>query len=410
MEINISRVKRDIKEIAKFNETPGEGYTRFSYSQEDLKARNYLLEEIYRLGLNTTIDGVGNILARLQGSNKDAPPVLIGSHIDTVLRGGMFDGVVGVVGALEVIRVFREREIINHTPIELVIFAEEEGSNFGSTLAGSKVLTGRYDKDDIKGIRNNLGMSMFEAAQKAGYDPDSVQRNIIKPGDIKAMLELHIEQSVVLENEKKSIGIVEAIAGIKSFQIEIEGVANHAGATPMGMRRDALVGAAEIITAVKTIAQNAYLSTVATVGKIFCQPNVPNVIPGKVSFTLDVRDIYSDGIRIVVDQVRKKLKKISKKYDLISNMDFLGESEPIFLSPELINLIEETAIEKSLSCKRMNSGAVHDACMFGSIAKVGMIFVPSIGGRSHVPEELTSYEDIKYGCDLLLNVVYKLTT
>jgi len=410
MEINISRVKRDIEKIAEFNGTPGQGCTRFSYSQEDQKARSYLLEEINRVGLKTTIDGVGNIRARLEGIEKDAPPVLIGSHIDTVLHGGIFDGVVGVVGALEVIRIFRETNIKNIIPIDLIIFAEEEGSNFGSTMAGSKVLTGKYTIDDIRNIKNSMGLSMYEAAKKAGYDPDSAPKYLIKPGEIRAMIELHIEQSVVLEKENKSIGIVEAIAGIKWYKIDIMGVANHAGATPMDMRNDALVGASELITGINKKAAAAYPSTVATVGKIFCHPNVPNVIPGKVSFTLDVRDTNPEGIRVVVDEVYSKLHDISKEYNLITSIKLLGESDPIILSEELVNLIEETAIEEGLSYKKMNSGAGHDACLFGSITNVGMLFVPSIGGRSHVPEELTDYEDIKAGCDLLLNVVYKLTT
>ncbi|KJS87537.1 MAG: N-carbamoyl-L-amino acid hydrolase [Peptococcaceae bacterium BICA1-8] len=410
MEINISRVKRDIEKIAEFNATPGQGCTRFSYSPEDSKARNYLIEEINRLGLTTSIDGVGNIRARLEGSMKDAPAVLIGSHIDTVLHGGIFDGVLGVVGSLEVIRVFKENNIKNDIPIELIIFVEEEGSNFGSTMAGSKVLTGKYGIDEIKSIKNSMGLSMYEVAKEVGFDPDSSQKYLIKTGDIMAMIELHIEQSVVLESEKKPIGIVEAIAGIKWFEIEIRGVPNHAGATPMVMRNDALVGASEVITTINSKTRTAYPSTVATVGKIICHPNVPNVIPGKINFTLDVRDTNPEGIRIILNEVEKKLNEISKKFNLSTSMKLLGESNPIILSNELVNLIEETAIEKGLPYKKMNSGAGHDACLFGGITNVGMIFVPSIGGRSHVPEELTSYEDIKAGCELLLNVVYKLTS
>jgi len=232
MQVSIDRIRKDIETICSFNATPGKGYTRFSYSAEDLKAREYLLSQFRDLGMECRTDPAGNLRARLEGSSPHAPAVMSGSHIDTVLHGGMFDGLVGTVGALEVARVLREEGVRPVHPFEVVVFAEEEGSNFGTTTAGSKAMVGRYGVEDLKKLKNPEGTSMYEAAKSIGLDPDKLPESILKPGDLKAMVELHIEQSVVLDTEELQIGIVEAIAGIRAYSLSLEGVPNHAGATP----------------------------------------------------------------------------------------------------------------------------------------------------------------------------------
>ncbi|MCW3991601.1 MAG: Zn-dependent hydrolase [Candidatus Bathyarchaeota archaeon] len=409
METNIERVRRDIEAICKFNRTPGEGYTRFSYSPEGTKAREYLIREFTKIGLKVEVDAVGNIRARLEGFDPGALVVMSGSHIDTVLHGGMFDGLVGTVGALEAVRTIVENEVRTKHPTEVVVFAEEEGSNFGSTTAGSKVMVGKYGVEDIKKLRNDEGASMYDAAKSFGLDTDNIADYFLRPGEIKAMIELHIEQSVVLESEGVPIGIVEAIAGIKSYEIEIIGVANHAGATPMHMRHDPMAAAAKVIAAIERIARaTGSPSTVGTVGKIICEPNVPNVIPGRVLFSLDARDVNSKGIDELVRRTEKQLSEAAQTHGVEASMRLVGESKAITIQTGMVERIRDGARELRIPYMRMNSGAVHDSCLLAEITDIGMIFVPSINGRSHVPDENTRFEDIKLGCDLLLNTILKL--
>jgi len=411
MKTNLDRIKKNIETIAEFTSTPGFGSTRFSYSSEDENAKEFLLNQMRELGLAITVDAVGNIRARLNGSSDIAPAVIVGSHVDTVKNGGRFDGVVGVVGALETISVIVENGIKIKNPIDLYIFVEEEGSNFGSTLAGSKVIAGKYGLDDIKKIKNDKGMSLYDIAKQAGLNPDDLSSCRLKPEDVKAMLELHIEQAAVLDSEKVTIGIVEAIAGMKVYRISLKGIGNHAGATPMILRNDPMVGAAKIITAAEEIAKNQALpTTVATIGKISCMPNASNIIPDEVSFTLDIRDVKQEGIDMVVKEISKVIQKTAEDHGLQWSFDHIAQSNCVELAREIVDIIEANAKEQKASYKLMNSGAVHDAVMMTGLTKVGMIFVPSVNGRSHVPEELTSYEDIQAGCDLLLNTVIDLAT
>ena len=409
MGVNLERIQRDIETLSRFNATPGNGVTRFSYSQQDKQARDYLMNEIKELGLEIRVDAVGNIRARLEGNNKDGPVVMTGSHIDSVRNGGRFDGVLGVVGALEAIRVIKEQNIKTNNPIELVIFAEEEGSNFGSTLLGSKFMVGRYTVDDLKKLKNSDGKTAYQVIKEFGLGINNYSAMGFKPSEIKCMIELHIEQSVVLDKAELSIGIVEAIAGMKTLRMVFRGVANHAGATPMGLRQDPMVAAGEAIMFIEKLAkEKAYPSTVATVGRISCLPNVPNVIPGEVAISVDVRDVKSEGIDIIISELEKEIKQIAKARRLDYEFQIIGQSEPVVLSADVVKAIEDTVKEKGYSYMRMNSGAVHDACMLADIVPVGMIFVPSINGRSHVPEEYTRYEDIKKGCDVLLGTVIKM--
>jgi allantoate deiminase len=409
MQASIDRIRNDIETICSFNATPGKGYTRFSYSPEDLKAREYLLSQFRDLGMECRIDPAGNIRARMEGSSPNAPAVMSGSHIDTVLHGGMFDGLVGTVGALEVARVLREQGIKPVHPYEVVVFVEEEGSNFGSTTAGSKAMVGRYGVEDLRKLKNLEGKSMFEAAKSIGLDPEKLPESFLKPGDLKAMVELHIEQSVVLDTEGLQIGIVEAIAGIRAYSLSLEGIPNHAGATPMKLRQDPLVGAAEVILEAERAARECTTgSAVGTIGRIFCEPNVSNVIPGKVRFTLDARDVKTQGMDEVVGKVRSRMDDVAAKRNLFAEMKLVGESRAIEINREMTDLIESAARKLGARFRRMNSGAVHDACLIADVAPIGMIFVPSINGRSHVPEENTNWPDIEMGANVLLETLLKL--
>jgi allantoate deiminase len=409
VETNLDRIVKEIELFSVFNSTPGQGITRFSYSDADKEAREYLMQQFESLDLDISIDAVGNMRAQRKGIDANAPTVMTGSHIDTVLYGGKFDGVVGVVGALEVIRVLNENNISTRHPVEVVVFVEEEGSNFMSTMAGSKTMIGQYGPKELKNIVNDEGVSMYELAECSGFRPDTAHDFVIKPGQIKAMIELHIEQAAVLDAEEIPTGIVNAIAGIKTYTIEIEGISNHAGATPMHLRNNPMSAAAEIISQVdRIVTQKANTTTVGTVGKFICEPNVANIIPGKVMFTLDVRDVDSQGIEITVAEIEKLLDSTVLKHGVKKRMTLVAEAAPIKLADEVIKIIEEEAELRGINYKLMNSGAVHDSSLLADITSVGMIFVPSVNGRSHVRYEKTEFEDIKQGCDLLLGAVYKL--
>lgn len=404
--MNIGRIKRDMEAICAFNRTPGEGYTRFSYSEEDRKAREYLKTQFDLLGLKTTVDGAGNIRARLEGSDPNAPVVMTGSHIDTVLHGGKFDGLLGTTAALEVVRVIKEEKIEHRHPVEIVIFPEEEGSNFGTTTTGSKFFVGRNKLSEMHRLKTPAGVSMYDTVKAFGLDPDAIETQAVKPGDVKVMLEFHIEQSVVLESEKTSIGVVEAIAGVKAFEIVFEGVSNHAGATPMKLRNDALLATARVALAVERLAnESPYPHTVGTVGRVICEPNVGNIIPGRVTFSLDVRDVVDEGMVYMAEAVAKEIEAAAAERGLKHSMRLIGESRAIRLPAEVTDALAACAEEAGLKYRRMNSGAVHDCCLVADVAPIGLIFVPSIGGRSHVPQEDTAWEDIERGANLLLSAV-----
>ncbi|CCQ96534.1 N-carbamoyl-L-amino-acid hydrolase [[Clostridium] ultunense Esp] len=409
MESCIRRIENDIENITKITATPQMGCTRFSYSKEDKQVREYLLKELEGLRLKIKIDGVGNIRAKYVDGNEDKPSIMFGSHIDTVANGGKFDGLTGVISALEVMRVIKENNLSLKNPVELIIFAEEEGSNFGITMLGSKVLTGKYGLEDLKKIENDEGISSYEIMRNFGLDVENIGNDVLKKDEVKAMIELHVEQGGILDSEKIPIGIVKAIAGMKTYKVSLKGVSNHAGSTPMDLRNDPMVGASEIVTYLEKVAKEKGLpSTVATVGKIHCQPNMPNVISGEVDFYVDIRDVEADGVETVVKELEKKTEEIVLKRGLKAQIELVGESDSVRLSTKVIEAIEKSALEKGFEYKIMNSGAVHDSAMLTELTEVGMIFVPSINGRSHCPEELTDLQDIKLGCDLLLNTVIRL--
>lgn len=411
MKTNLERIRNDIQYISKFNTTSGDGTTRFSYTEEDKKVREYLIKEMKKIGLNIIVDPIGNIRGKMEGKDSSLPSVMAGSHIDTVEHGGNFDGVAGVISALEALRVMKENNYKPEHSLEIIIFVEEEGPNFNFPLGGSRIITGAYSVDDLKKQINANGVSMYEAAEKFGLNPEKMNDFLIEKGDIKAMIELHIEQSVVLDELNIPVGVVQAAAGRKWIEIEILGDSNHAGATPMKFRRDAMVGASKIISKVDEITtEKAFESTVATVGKINCYPNVPNVIPEKVVFVLEIRDTDKNGIEIVKNQVEKNIEVICDKLNLKYKIKELSKTEPIIFSDKVLNILKESAEEQNIKYKRMNSGALHDACLMANVTDVGMIFVPSIKGRSHCPEEFTNYEDIKIGADVLLGALKKLSS
>jgi len=398
-----------IDDFARFNDNDDGGISRFSYGNADAKARAWLMQICEELQLQVTVDPVGNIRAHYEGRDASLTPVFIGSHIDSVRNGGKYDGVVGVVGAIEVLSVMRENNCLPRRSVELIIFAEEEGSNFGTTMVGSKALIGKLSVTDLEHLHTENGKKCTEVLEEAGFELGKMGDYILKPGDIDAMIELHIEQGIVLEREKKHLGVVQAIAGMATIEVTVCGTSNHAGSTPMHLRNDPMSAAAILIENIEDTAVNHILeSTVATVGSIACKPNMPNVIPGEVSFTIDIRDIDQDAIQKTIRRITDCAEKISLEREVTIQFRTIGSSLPIRLSPRIMDIVKRAVSSCSDSWMEMNSGAVHDAAMMASVTDVGMIFVPSVRGKSHNPEEYTSSSDIVLGCQALLLAVTEL--
>jgi len=407
---NSERIGTHIEKLTCNNSTPGSGITRFSYTEQDRQARNYLLDRSAELGLQITIDPVGNIRARLEGRDRDASPILTGSHIDTVLHGGKYDGVVGVACGLEALTVFTEKGFKPGRAIELIIFTEEEGVNFGAALAGSKALVGVYSPEDLQKLTNDNGVSMYQAAERFGLEPGTMDQHVLKPAQIHAMVEVHIEQSLVLDIEKIPVGIVTGIAGMKRFKVEIEGQPNHAGATPMRYRKDPMVGAAEIISTIEETSRSRALpATVGTVGRIICSPNAVNVIPEKVDLFVDTRDVDSAGMDTVSEALRDKLEHLAAERGLRYTITNMGKIEPTLCTETGVETLQESAEKRGIAHMPMSSGALHDTAVLAGITKIGMLFVPSIGGRSHVPEENTDLRDITKASDVLIGALQRLS-
>ena len=408
MKVHTDRIARDIEIINSFTSTPGKGVTRFTFSEPYMQARAYVTEELQKIGARVATTLGGNLCGRLEGSTTGLPSVMSGSHIDSVLHGGRFDGVAGVVAALEVARVMAEEKLPHRHPVDVVVFAEEEGSRFGSVMIGSRAWVGKLALEDLHRLRDTDGVSYAAAMANAGLAPEDT--TFLKPGMVKAMIELHIEQSLVLESKGIAIGVVEGINGIKQFMVSLTGVSNHAGATPMGLRHDALQGAARVIAAVEEIAVGEMEgSTVATVGMLTCEPGQANVIPGRVQFTIDIRDLDSERIDQTVRRIMSVIQTTCQTRGLAFDIQPRSDTPPVRLSKEVVQLIETTAREKGLKTLRMASGALHDSSILPEVTEVGMIFVPSKSGRSHCPEEETDIEDIRTGAELLLGAVAKLS-
>jgi len=402
---NIDRIMGDIVYI-----TGGSVETnRPSYSIADAMTREFFLKAFEELDLSVSVDGAGNIRAAMAGREPGLTPVLAGSHIDTVKKGGRFDGLVGTIGALECVRVFKENDYIPRRGVEIIIFAEEEATNFGITLLGSKLLTGAIKPKELKEIYSDDGESADSIIRQAGFDPSSFNKKLLERGEVYAMIETHIEQGPRLDKQGVSIGAVERIAGMETYRVVFKGVCGHAGTTAMADRHDPMLGAAEVILEMKKIAESAESGTaVATVGKITARPGAANIIAGEVEFNVDIRDAYDMSITMMAGKLHMLVERIADKYGLTAESVRIAKSPAVALDREIVSMIQDVALELGVSCMRVNSGAVHDTGMMEAVTRAGMIFVPSIAGASHCPEEETRETDISNGVNVLIETVRRL--
>lgn len=402
LRVNGERLNAHLQELREFGGTPEGGTSRVAFSPEDLAARAYVLELMRSAGLETRVDAAANLIGRRAGSDPDLAPIWLGSHIDSVPGGGNYDGQVGSMGALEVVQTLVDNGIVTRHPLEVVIFTNEENGKTGSRAVGGEV------EGVEMGLPTHTAMNIGEGLRAVGGDPDRLESARLKPEDIAGYLELHIEQGGILEQRDIAIGVVEGIVGIRRWNVAFDGFANHAGTTPMNQRRDALVAGARFIDAVHRVAREFPGRQVATVGKVQAEPGAANVIPGRVTMTLEIRDLEMDKIERVYQAIREEGERVGEETDTTFTAEAYYLSRAAPTDPRLQNLVASAAEELGLSVLSMPSGAGHDAQSIAPLAPIGMIFVPSVSGISHSPLELSHPQDIVAGANVLLHTLLKL--
>lgn len=406
---NVQRIQADIEALSRFTATPGSGVTRFSFTEEDRQARGYIRDRMLESRLSVSEDAAGTLCGLRGGLENTGPVVMIGSHFDSVKNGGAFDGPAGVVAGLEIARVLDENRVSTRYPLEFVAMVEEEGSRFGGGLFGSRSMAGRVSAEELKTFTDDGGESLESAMQAFGLRPGDIRSAIRKPEQLKAFLELHVEQGPVLERTGTHVGIVETVVGIEQWEVTVTGRPDHAGTTPMDLRADALVAAVEVVRAVRRVAAKAGPGTVATVGRMLVTPGAANIIPGQTVLSVDIRSADEDKIRSVVEAVKKAVAALPLEYPgIVSQMVPRLAVPPVKLSADIARMMEEAGSSCGISTLRMISGAGHDAMVMAGLTEVGLAFVPSRNGRSHCPEEWTDYAQLKNGVDLLLQTALKL--
>src|SRR5574343_985978 len=403
LKVNGKRIESRIFELAKFGMDANGHGTRVAYTKADIEGSAWFIELMKRAGLNPTIDTAGNIIGKRKGKNNSLKPIAFGSHIDMVPDGGNYDGTLGSIGALEVIEMLNEQNVLTEHPLELIIFSNEEGGTIGS-----KAMVGDITKEGLQ-QRSQSGLTMGEGIRAIGGNPDDIQSCIRKKGDIHAWLELHIEQGGILEKEKIQIGVVEGIVGIVHWEVMVEGFANHAGATQMNMRQDALLAASKLVIAVNEVITSVKGTQVGTVGKIAVLPGAYNVIPGKVQMGLEIRDLSAEKIEMLFKEIEKRAALIAKASKTKIRFERqANESLPALTDKKLQQMINTTAKSLGFSTKFMQSGAGHDTQHIGAIAPAAMIFIPSVGGISHSPKEFSTAVDMENGANVLLHTLLSI--
>jgi ureidoglycolate amidohydrolase len=386
----------------------GGGITREVYTPAYDIAAAYVSELMRDAGLEVRLDSVGNLFGRWPGSAPEVPRVLTGSHFDTTLNAGRFDGVVGVLGAIEAVRRLRAAGVHPRRSIEVVGVAGEE-PRFGAGCIGSRAMVGAITREQLESMRDRAGVSVAEAMRDRGLDPDRLGDALLDSDNVHAFVELHIEQGAVLESSGAEIGIVERIAAPHDLRVTLRGAAMHAGATPMRLRRDALAGASEVVLELERLAlASASGSTVGTVGVLRVAPGAVNIIPGEVEMDIDVRDSDSDAREGVVEKLRAKLEELAARRGLELTVSTLTRDEPAACSPTVVEAVRDTCQELRVKHRAMTSGAYHDAMVLGAKVPMGMIFVPSVDGLSHHPDEFTEARDIDRGVDVLAGTLARL--
>ncbi|HEV8253802.1 MAG TPA: Zn-dependent hydrolase [Vicinamibacteria bacterium] len=406
--VNGDRLRGLLTDLSRFGAQPEGGVSRLGFSKEDLAARAWLMERMHAAGLEVSVDPAANIHGRRAGTDASQPTILFGSHIDSVPKGGNFDGDVGSLGALEVMLTLQQAQARTRHPLEMVVWSNEEGVHFGKGVFGSRMAGRGPDPGELE-ARDEEGVSLAEWLRRYGVDPARIGEARLDPRRIAAYLELHIEQGAVLDRRGIQIGVVEGIVGIDRFLATLEGFANHAGTTPMDERKDALVAAARLIQAVREEVMARPGRQVGNVGWVQVSPGAPNVVPGLVRMPIELRDLRREVMDDMAARVRERAAAIGREAGVGIKMERTASDEPAPTDPALRGLIESVAREAGYSTLRLPSGAGHDAQSLGRAGiPIGMIFVPSKEGISHSPRERSEWDDVARGAEVLYRAVLEL--
>jgi beta-ureidopropionase / N-carbamoyl-L-amino-acid hydrolase len=410
--INRRRLLRDLNAVSRIGIGDHGSVTRLVFSIKELRSRQFLIHQMRQIGLQIHIDRIGNIFGRLDGQNAKAPALLVGSHLDTVLHGGKFDGTMGVIAALEAVRTLKEQKIVLQSPVEVVCFVGEESSRFGYSTLGSSLVAGEVHAKDLAYAADAQGNKLADILASMGIHRNNLRSMRRDPSTVKAYLELHIEQGPILEAKKKPIGIVTSIAAPTRFRVVFTGQADHSGTTPMEMRKDALVAASKLIVAVEEICRRySHIEkgrVVGTVGAMKIEPGVINAIPGKAELSVDIRSITAAAKRRVVRLVQARVRKIAGRRKIRAEILPLREEDPVPLDKRLIRLLQECCESRNIAYEIMPSGAGHDAMQMAKVTPAAMLFIPSRRGISHSPLEWSEPGDICLGAQLLLDSIVRI--
>lgn len=404
--INKERLWETLMELGEIGKSPlSGGITRLSLTDEDLQARTYIINKMKDAGLDVRLDAIGNIIGKLPGKDKNKPAVLTGSHIDTVEQGGKFDGPLGVLAGIEALQTIKEMGIELTHSLEVISFTDEEGTRFGTSFIGSKGMVGELTDDHLY-LKDKQGITYEEAYKKAGFQSSEYRSAIRKPEEIKAYVELHIEQGKVLDMENLPVGIVTDVQGPIWMSIQFKGQADHAGATPMSLRKDASLAMAEALSIIEEIAKK--WEGVATVGQMHFKPGGINIIPETVQFSLDFRHTNKKMRTCMKKEIIASLNDISTNRGVELSTDITLDVEPVSCSTIVVQKIADACWTSGLPVYKMKSGAGHDALLLNKITDFGIIFVRSKEGYSHNPKEWSSKEDCYQGAQVLFNTLINL--
>ncbi len=403
LSINGSRLNASIDRLARVGKLPNGDICRLAFTSEDLQARYLVQQWMVEAGMTVRTDAAGNLIGRYEGTVEDAPALATGSHIDTVPSGGCYDGVLGVLAGIEVVRTLREHKIRLKHPIEVIVFTDEE-----SSMIGSQAMAGTVVMNAPERYQPKVGQPIESCLEAIGGDWDNLPSAQRSREDMVAFVELHVEQGAVLEHTHTEIGVVQGVVGMLRQMVTIKGQANHAGTTPMEMRQDALVAAAKVILAVQEIALSMPTLPVATVGYLTATPNAVNIVPGQVELSVDMRDLSQDCLDAMMSRLMRQLDAIATETNTEIDMAPILCVQPTLAAPLIQKTIESVCQALDLSCRYMPSRAGHDSLEIGRITDMGMIFVPSQEGLSHSGAEYTSPEQCTQGANVLLQTLVNL--
>jgi N-carbamoyl-L-amino-acid hydrolase len=406
LHIDAQRLQANLEHLSEIGRDPAGGITRLGLSQAELDAHGYAVGLMKEAGLTVRTDAAGNVFGRREGTEK-LPVLLFGSHLDSVPHGGAYDGPLGTIGAIEVIRALNAAHIKTRHPLEVVVWTNEEGPHFGISAFGSSVAAGSVGPEVLE-RKDEQGETVADWLRRYGQDPGQLASARIVPGSLAAIIELHIEQGPNLEEARIPVGVVQGIVGLRRWKCIATGTANHAGTTPMNRRHDALATAARDLLAVRDVVRNEEGRQVGTVGYMKAEPGVPNVIAGRVEFPYELRDLDAAKIERLRQRTQERFAGIDRDEGTTTACTEVNHIEPALSDPGIQVTIRDAARSAGLATMDLPSGAVHDAGEISRLAPMGMIFVPSRAGISHAPQEFTAPVDLANGTEVLYRTIVSL--